>query len=336
MITNKIVANILAAKNLNNIKNKGMAAASSNIALAKYWGKRNNNINLPHTGSLSISLGTKGAETTIELLDSNIDKVILNGQIVARDSNFYRRITGFLDLFRVALNKQYAFLVTTKINIPVAAGVASSACGFAALTLALNDLFDLKLNDLDLSILARLGSGSASRSIFNGFVEWHRGVDDELGMDSYAEKLDSTWPDLRVGLLLFEIAPKEISSRVAMHNSVLTSPFYKVWPQEVENAIKNIKIAIKNKDFDLLGQTAETNSICMHALMQTSTPPTLYSKSETINCMHKIWSLRAQQKLNIYFTQDAGPNLKLLFLKDDEQKVKELFEDVEIVIPFSE
>ncbi len=320
----EIIEFILQNKNVDISADKtGFAFAPSNIALCKYWGKRDLELNLPQTSSLSISLGDYGATTNIKL-DSSLrgnDIVYLNNKVVSYDSDFYRRLTKFLDLFR--FNQNYFYEIHTEINIPVASGLASSACGFAALVLALNDLFDWDLDNKSLSILARLGSGSAARSIYQGLVIWHAGERQD-GMDSFAEKLDYDWPELKIGLLIIDDSKKYLSSREAMLHTVNTSKLYNSWNIQVEQDLELIKLAIKNKDFNLLGATAENNALAMHACMLAAKPAILYSKPQTIELMQKIWQLRADG-LNVYFTQDAGPNLKLIYHQDDEVKVKKIF-----------
>ena len=311
-------------------KELGSAFAPTNIALCKYWGKRNLELNLPVTSSLSISMGHLGACTKIGFASSNADHIILNKQEVASNTVFYRRIVEFLDLFRPT--KDTVFSVSTKTNIPVAAGLASSACGLAALVLALNDLYSWDLTLQELSILARLGSGSASRSLWQGFVQWQAGSSDN-GMDSYAFPIEHTWPELRVGLILIDTRQKPVSSREAMQATVETSPFYSVWPQTVSTAIDATHEALSNKDFWSLGTIAEANALAMHALMLSTTPAIIYSQAATLECMHQVWRARAEG-LNVFFTQDAGPNLKLLFLQKDEAKVRELFNQVEVIAPF--
>jgi diphosphomevalonate decarboxylase len=108
---------------------KGLAFAPTNIALCKYWGKRDTEINLPKTASLSIALPDKGALTSIKLHDNPEDIVILNDELLPTDSGFVKRVSNFLDLFRQ--NKKWHLAIDIKMNIPVAAGLASSACGFA-------------------------------------------------------------------------------------------------------------------------------------------------------------------------------------------------------------
>lgn len=309
---------------------KGLAFAPTNIALCKYWGKRDTELNLPQTSSLSIALPDKGALTTLIPQDTAHDTIILNGQELVPDSGFVKRTSQFLDLFRP--QKNWALQVDIKMNIPVAAGLASSACGFASLVSALNDLFAWKLAQRDLSLLARLGSGSAARSLWMGFVEWHAGVQAD-GMDSYAEKLPFEWPELCVGILALSDKEKPISSRDAMQRTVTSSVLYNNWPKKVIQDMVIIKQALQVKNFPLLGGTAESNALTMHATMLSSWPPICYFLPETLAAMHKVWDLR-KQGLNLFFTQDAGPNLKLLFLQENRQKVEEDFPNLEVIKTF--
>lgn len=313
---------------------EAFAFAPSNIALCKYWGKKSVLLNLPVNSSLSISLGNKGASTTVSLINSNIDLVILNNKQVDIESNFYKKIVKFLDLFRSELpDNNTAFSINTSSNLPIAAGLASSACGFAALVKALDQLFGWHRSPKNLSILARLGSGSACRSLFHGFVKWHCGINID-GSDSFAEKLDINWPNFCVGLLIVDQKEKHLSSRDAMQRTVETSPLYSSWENLANQDLTTIETAIKNQDFDLLGKTAEANTLAMHAVMLSSRPAIMYSNSDTITNMQKIWQLRLDYNIELYFTQDAGPNLKLLFLAENIPVIKEFFPAMEIIKPF--
>jgi len=305
------------------------AYAPSNIALAKYWGKRNEILNLPFTGSLSISLANYGVTTEVAAALQE-DRYRLNSVDVDPDTEFSRRIRDYLDLFRP--HENFYFDINTQSNIPIAAGVASSAAGYAALILALNQFFAWNLDKKSLSILARLGSGSACRSLWHGFVEWHGGMEED-GMDSYAEMIDLPWPELRVGLLLINSEKKSISSRVAMQQTVLTSPFYQQWPHLVAHAILDLRNAIDIQDFPVLGQTAEANALAMHATMLAAKPSICYWQPKTVAVMQKVWQLR-KEGLHVYFTEDAGPNIKLLFLEDKSKILQEIFPEMILIEPF--
>ncbi|OGT35734.1 MAG: diphosphomevalonate decarboxylase [Gammaproteobacteria bacterium RIFCSPHIGHO2_12_FULL_37_14] len=309
------------------IREKGLAFAPTNIALCKYWGKRDTELNLPVTSSLSVTLPDKGTMTSMMLHDQPCDRVIVNSQELSAESTFVKRLVEFLDLFRPA--KTWYLQIDIDINIPVAAGLASSASGFASLILALNNIFEWQLTNRDLSILARLGSGSASRSFWLGFVEWYAGVQPD-GMDCFAEPLSVEWPQLCVGLLTLDTSEKAISSRKAMQHTVNSSVLYSCWPRKVSQDLAIIKQALKVKNFPLLGGTSESNALSMHATMLSSWPSICYFLPETIAAMHKIWALR-RDNLELYFTQDAGPNLKLLFLEKDQDIVKTHFPQAERV-----
>lgn len=306
------------------------AFAPTNIALCKYWGKRNQELNLPVTSSLSISLSDKGAKTTLSVSENKFDRVVLNGKQVPADTAFHKRLIQFLTLFRP--HPEFYFDVETISNIPIAAGLASSACGFASIVLAMDRLFSWQLHPYQLSILARLGSGSASRSIWQGFVEWHAGERLD-GMDSHGEVLATTWPELSVGLLMLSQKEKAIGSREAMQRTVATSELYRAWPDKVAKDLCLIKDAIARKEFDSLGQAAESNALAMHATMLSAWPPIHYALPETISAMHKVWQLR-QDGLPVYFTQDAGPNLKLLFMAKHSDQVRQVFPQIDVIMPW--
>jgi diphosphomevalonate decarboxylase len=326
----EVVKLILKDRPTNTKLESATAFAPTNIALIKYWGKRDCAINLPVTDSLSIALANKGATTKISLIDQAEDEYWVNEQLMAADSAFSTRLNAFLNLFRF---QRYHFKVETKINIPIAAGLASSACGFAAVVKALNELFAWQLSDAELSILSRMGSGSASRSIWQGFVHWQAGIRED-GMDSHGIALKATWPQLCVGLAIFNSAKKSIGSTEAMNRTVATSKLYSAWPQQVSNELAAIKSAIANHDFNALGMISEHNALSMHATMLSAWPPILYAQPETLSMMNLIWQLR-DQGLPIYFTQDAGPNLKLLFEEKASDEIRLQFPNVEIIRPFT-
>jgi diphosphomevalonate decarboxylase len=323
---NDVVSHLIPhLKTLMPARAKARAYAPTNIALCKYWGKRNTELNLPLTSSLSIALPDKGAKVTLTPCETT-DKVVLNGQVLANDTRFVIRLCEFLDLFRSS--NQWFLMVEIEMSIPVAAGLASSACGFASLVLALNTLFQWQLNKQQLSILSRLGSGSAARSLWTGFVEWHAGVAAD-GMDSVAEPLTAGWPGLSVGILTFSNQEKPLSSRIAMQRTVETSILYQSWPAQVQRDLSRLRSAIIAQDFEMLGSTAEANALSMHATMQSSWPPICYHLPQTLAAMQQIWALRAQG-LSLYCTQDAGPNFKLLFRAQDEAAVLQYFPELQV------
>ena len=302
----------------------------ANIALVKYWGKRDEALNLPVTGSLSISLGPLGSHVELARGAGATDQIWLNGKQLSADSSFARRASAFLDLFRPG--PDFVFELKARNTVPTAAGFASSASGFAALAKAADALFGWGLAPRELSILARLGSGSAARSLADGFVEWHAGQAAD-GMDSYAERVAAEWPELRVGALVLCAEEKPVGSRAGMKRCVETCEFYREWPARVARDLAELKAAIARKDFAALGAIAEGNALAMHALMAATRPPLLYALPETVAAMRTIWAVRATG-LPLWFTMDAGPNVKLLFEAKDEARVREMFPGIDVVAPF--
>ncbi|MBT3192661.1 MAG: diphosphomevalonate decarboxylase [Verrucomicrobia bacterium] len=299
------------------------AFAPANIALCKYWGKRDTELNLPVTSSLSLSLGSLGSQCHLSFCEER-HQVVLNDEPLDPNSPFVVRLSQYLDLFRRDTDRYYR--VETLNTIPTAAGFASSASGFASTVLALDKLHGWCLSEIELSILARLGSGSACRSLWQGFVEWHAG-ETETGMDCFAQPITTAWPELRIGLLVLEAGKKPIGSREAMQRTVETSPLYASWPHKVAADIQIIRKAIEENNFEALGAAAESNALTMHATMMGATPAVVYWLPESVETMHRVWKLR-REGLPLYFTMDAGPNVKLLFLDKDRQHVEEHFPDL--------
>lgn len=318
---------------LSTIKSKGFGTAPVNIALSKYWGKRDTELNLPINGSVSISLPGLGTQTHISILTGE-DCISLNGERLPAGNPFAKRLSAFLDGFRK--DTQTAFHVDTINSVPTAAGLASSASGYAALVLALDDLFDWQLSRPQLSLLARYGSGSASRSLYNGFAIWHKGKSED-GLDSFAETIDVQWPEFTIGLVKIDTKEKSVGSTVGMQQTVETCDLYQSWPKQAEHDIQTIYQAILNKDFTTLGKTAEHNALSMHATMIATWPPIVYWQPESVAAMQQVWQLR-QQGIEVYFTMDAGPNLKLILQQKNELSVKKAFANlatpIEFVRPF--
>lgn len=302
----------------NTLRDTGEAYAPANIALCKYWGKRDTRLKLPVTSSLSVSLGDHGTRMTLRRAET--DHLTLNGETLASDSPTFRRLFAFLDLIR---QPGHHLAVDSHNTIPIAAGLASSASAFASAVMALESLYTWDLPPRLRSILARLGSGSAARSVFDGFVEWHAGTAAD-GMDSFAEPLAPVWPDFRIGILTVSEAPKPVGSTEAMERTVRTAALYDAWPRQVERDLPRLRRAVRDHDFITLGETAEHNALAMHATMIASWPPVLYWLPETIAHLHTVHRLRAGG-LPVYATLDAGPNLKLLYTARHETDLKQQF-----------
>ena len=301
-----------------------VARAHSNIALVKYWGKRDAALNTPAVGSISVTLGELYTDTRVTFRrDLDADEFWLAG---CRGP--VTRISHVLDLVRghaVSRGLPAARLnavVTSTNNFPTGAGLASSASGFAALAVAAAAAAGLTLPDRELSILARHGSGSAARSIFGGFAEMHPGTAPD-GSDAYAEELldRAAWP-LAVVVAITEHGEKSINSTIGMNESKATSPFYLAWLDSADADLAEMRSAIRARDFARLGELSEYNCLKLHALMLTTRPALIYWNAATVAAMHAVRGLRAQG-VPAYFTIDAGPQVKVLCLPGDAATVRQ-------------
>lgn len=310
---------------------KASAIANANIALVKYWGKRNKELILPQNSSISMTLDGLYAHTTVEFDKKYKDDIfILNDREFKKGSKEYdNSLVPFLKVVRGMGKINLRVKIVSNNNFPTAAGLASSAAGFAALSTAVNQSLNLNLSKKDLSILARRGSGSATRSVFGGFVEWKKGKKED-GSDSYAEQIAPLqyWPDFRMIICITSKKEKKVKSRAGMAQTVATSPMYRAWLEAIEEDLKKVKKGIKEKDFTLIGKTAEENCLKMHALMMTTKPSIIYWNKTTIEIIQSVISWR-NDGLESYFTIDAGPQVKIICLEKDVSKIIKRCEKIE-------
>ncbi|MBQ7251967.1 MAG: diphosphomevalonate decarboxylase [Kiritimatiellae bacterium] len=313
------------------VPGEARAFASANIALVKYWGKRDEALHLPRTGSLSVSLGPWGSEATLALTRKAAE-VWLDGEKLAPGSSFAARALAYLELFRPESGEN--FVLKTRNTLPTAAGFASSASGFAAIAKALDALFGWDLPERNLSVLARLGSGSAARSLRDGFVEWKCGRKAD-GSDSYAVALPVAWKTLRIGAVVVERARKPLSSGEAMRRCIATSPFMAAWDKTVRGDLRAAKEAVAKRDLRALGEVAEGNALAMHAVMLAARESVFYPTGASLAALAKVRQLRAEG-VPVYATMDAGPNVKLLFEAKSESPVRRAFPDAVVLCPFAD
>ena len=289
------------------------ALAHPNIALIKYWGKSNTNLNLPSTPSLSLTLSKLTTKTTISTNETDI--LYINGQ-PAEDE----KISKFLNSLRQIHNIKN-IRIETENNFPTSAGLASSAAGFAALTTALNSHFSLRFSKRQISSIARAGSASAARSIYGGFVGLQ-------GPDWEAEPIfvPDYWP-LRIVIATINTEKKKTSSSKGMEITRFTSPFYQSWVTEAPKDFDEALTAIKNRDFDKLADLSEKSCLKMIATMISSNPPLIYWAPATLACIQLIRDLRNSGQA-VFFTTDAGPQLKAICLPESEAKVMDCLTSV--------
>ena len=304
------------------------ARSNVNVALVKYWGKRDASLNLPATGSISLTLDGLSVEAEVGFGEAPIDDLTIDGE-PARGTE-RERLVDFLDLLRHEAGHTERARVATRSRVPRGAGLASSAAAFAALALAGSRAAGLRLEPAALSALARRGSGSAARSIFGGFVEWHRG-DHPDGSDSIAEPLlaPADW-DLRVVVALVSTEAKKVSSRDGMARAA-ASPFYPAWVAGAEDDLAEARVAVRARDLEALGQLAEHSALKMHAVGLASRPPLVYWRGATVECVHRVWALRAEGT-PAFITIDAGPQAKVLCQPGDVARVTEALQSVPGVV----
>jgi diphosphomevalonate decarboxylase len=298
------------------------ATANANIALVKYWGKRNKELILPNNSSISLTLKELNTLTTVEFSE-NYDKdiFILERQEI-KEGEQLKKVISHLDLIRSLSGAKQKAKVSSSNNFPTAAGLASSASGFAALTLAAIKAVGLDLNPKELSIISRQGSGSSTRSCMGGFVEWTKGEKQD-GTDSYAKQIAPVdyWPEFRMITTIVSVRAKKVSSRAGMAQTVKTSPMYAAWLNTAHKNLEAMKQGILNKDFTLVGSIAEANCLKMHATMITTKPSIIYWEPATLEIVHSVQAWR-EQGLKCYFTIDAGPQVKIICLEHQVSEIK--------------
>lgn len=303
------------------------ARAYPNIALVKYWGKRDEELILPAAGSLSLTLDTFATTTTVELDEKLVtDTLVLNGE--DRHDDALTRVTRFLDLVREMAGSQLYARVITHNEAPTGAGLASSASGFAALAVAAASAYRLDLDRTQLSRLARRGSGSAARSLISGVSVWHAGESDET---SFAEPVDA--PEMSMVIVTVDSKQKAVSSRAGMRRTALTSPFYRAWVETTEHALASMLTACRDRDFTRIGRITETHAMRMHAVIQSCDPPIRYLSPISVEIFDAIAALRAES-VEAYGTADAGPNVAVICRPGDAGRVAESlrpYGDVHIV-----
>lgn len=304
---------------------KAAARAHSNIALIKYWGKRDPTLNLPAVGSISVTLAKLQTISQVQFREDLIrDKVVINGR--EAETAEAERVSKFLDLVRVKAGLRFFAEVSSRNNFPTGAGLASSASAFASLALASSHAAGLKLNCSQLSILARQGSGSAARSIFGGFVEMRVGRKKD-GSDCYAVQLqDENYWDLQMLIAITSEKKKDVGSTPGMEHSAKTSPYYKEWIRTNRHDLKEMRQAIAEKDFTKLGELSEVSCLKMHSVALSSMPGIIYWNAATLECIQHIKELR-HRGCEVYFTIDAGPQVKAICLSPDIEKVKTTLEN---------
>ncbi len=289
---------------------RSAAFAPINIALSKYWGKRDHERNLPLAPSVSVCIAELGTLTIVapnQDLDGNV--MLINDK--PADQKALVRVGRVMRAVRALAGTEVRAGVRAVNTVPTAQGLASSASAFAALARAATAAYGVDLDDSELSGLARLGSGSACRSIHGGFVLWQRGELDD-GSDSIAEQIATAedWP-LRAVIVHIGEGPKKTPSGEGMRLSAATSPFFSAFIDTCFRDVSECLGAIAGRDFERLGVVAEANCLAMHATMLATRPGLLYWQAATVEVMHTVRRLRAAG-VGAFFTIDAGPSVVVI------------------------
>lgn len=293
------------------------AVAHPNIALVKYWGKRDAALNLPAAGSLSLTLGPIATRTRVEFAGRpGADRFVLNGR--EETGAGAAKLSRFIDLVREHAPDAGAVTVESTNDFPTAAGLASSSSGFAALALAATRAAGVEVTDAALSVLARRGSGSAARSVFGGFVRMHAGTLPS-GDDAFAEPMEALpmWSDLRCVIAVTREGAKDTPSTEGMNRTERTSPYFAPWVQTVEPAVVRAMEALRAGDFGTLADVAEASALQMHASAMAAVPGVIYFHGATIDVVHAVRRWRGEG-LDAFFTIDAGPHVKV-FVREGQR-----------------
>ena len=286
---------------------KATAVANSNIAFIKYWGDADPSLHLPANPSISMNLDGLHTVTTVAFLAGReTDAVTIDG--VPAGPPTLQRVTAHLDRVRALAGTDQRASVASRNNFPAGAGLASSASAFAALTLAAAAALGLTLAEGQLSALARLGSGSACRSIPSGFVEWEAGDSHEA---SFARSiaLPGHW-SLCDSIAIVSAAHKPVGS-ITGHTRAPSSPLHRARVQGAAARVAGCRAAILSRNLPALGQAMEADTVTMHAIAMTSCPPIYYWTPATLRVMHAVVAWR-DEGLPVYYTIDAGPNVHCL------------------------
>jgi diphosphomevalonate decarboxylase len=285
---------------------KANAVAHPNIALIKYWGKSDVERNIPAVGSLSITLDGLTTTTSVHFdSDKQEDEFLFDGRT---RPEMEERVARCLDNVRERAGTDLRAHVESTNDFPTAAGLASSASGFAALVVAADAALAAEIDEAELADLARRASGSAARSVFGGFVELRLTPGGPRATETRQILEPGGWP-LRVAVAVTDPGPKGVGSTEGMLRTEQTSPFYANWVNASEDNLAKARDAVAQRDFEALAEVSESSCLEMHAVMISARPGLVYWNGTTVDCIRRVRELRADG-VPVFFTIDAGPQVK--------------------------
>ena len=285
------------------------SVSCSNIAFIKYWGNRDSALRLPVNGSISMNMDGLFTRTTVSFVEREQDALSINGQAITGKG--LERVSGILEIVRQAAGMTLRAEVVSENNFPTGAGIASSAAAFAALALAATKAAGLEWPESAISRLARLGSGSASRSIPSGFVEWKMGTGDE---DSFAVSIAPPEHWALADCVAIVSAGHKATGSTEGHALAPTSPLQAARVADAARRLEICRQAILARDFEAFANIIELDSDMMHAVMMTSQPALFYWQPATLAVMAAVRTWR-KSGLEVAYTIDAGPNVHVLCLQ---------------------
>lgn len=308
---------------------KKTVKASSDIALVKYWGKKDEVLRLPENGSVSIVLDGLDTTTTVEFSEVYLeDELYIQDKKIETDSREAKRVVKQLNRIRELAGSNLFAKVVSKNSFPRGTGLSSSGSGMAAVTYAATSALGLQLSEKELSILSRKASGTACRCACGGFVEW---LDGDTSEESYSQTIFSAghW-DIRDVVAVVDEGAKKISSTEG-HTTAQSSIFFEARQKNIKQKIEKVKAAIEVKDFTTLGEIVEAEALEFHSILLTSMQPLILWYPGTLQVMHEVQRLR-QEGIECYFTINTGFNVHILTLPEHQKAVQERIAALPLVI----
>lgn len=304
---------------------RATAVAPANIAFVKYWGARDLERAVPASRSISMTLHRCVTRCTVELRpDAAADEVFMAGEaggLRLAAEEFADPVGRHVSRLRETAGRDVAVRVATRNSFPSSVGLASSASGFAALTLAAGTALGLDVDADRLSILARRsGSGSAARSTLGGYVEWPSAEGEDLRGPARRLAAADHW-DLRDVVTVVDTTSKEVSSREG-HRRAPTSPYFERRLELVPGRLEAVREAVGNRDLARLGPVLEEEAVDLHLVAMSSDPPIFYWSPGTLTVMEAVRGMR-EDGMEPYFTVDAGPNVHVICRPEEEPAVAE-------------
>jgi len=302
------------------------AVAHPNIAFIKYWGNRDQSLRLPENGSISMNLEELTTRTQVTF-DPSLPTDILDLNGHRQSGAVFNRVVSHMNLLRGLRGIATRAYIKSENNFPEGTGIASSASAFAALTVAAVRALGITLPERDLSRLARRGSGSACRSIPEGFVEWYPGSSD---VDSFAVSIAKSDYWNLVDCIAILNRKQKATGSTEGHALAKTSPLQSARVMDAPRRLERCRDAIQTRDFDLFAETIEQDCLLMHAVMLTSLPALVYWQPATLELIQAVKSWR-KSGIPVAFTIDAGPNVHVICEENTLDLVKSKLEKMENV-----